>query len=153
MSKIKVYMGIDPGKIGAMALIGENMEYAGIFDWPGDCSLIAKEFCEITKKYHVVLAILEKVHSMPKQGVCSSFNFGKNLGNWEGVLASFGIPYREITPQKWQKLTLDKSLGKDTKEAALNTARRLFPSVDLSKKKYNGRADALLMAYYGKLIT
>ena len=39
-----------------------------------------------------VLAVLENVHSMPKQGVSSSFCFGEGKGIWEGILAALKFP-------------------------------------------------------------
>ena len=48
-------------------------------------------------------AMIEQVHSMPKQGVASSFKFGRHYGFLLGVLTALGIPYQTVTPQKWQK--------------------------------------------------
>ena len=102
-----VYVGIDPGKSGAMAILFPNgsietipfgmVNYVdairGLADYPVKCCL-------------------EKVGAMPGQGVVSMFNFGHNLGFIEGVLQSNSIPYQLVPPQTWKKefsLSSDKS--------------------------------------------
>lgn len=92
-------------------------------------------------------AAVEQVHAMPQQGVTSMFKFGTNFGTWLGVLAAFKIPTVLVTPRKWQKVMLDAGTGQ-TKDKSLDMARRLFPAVDLHRKKDHGKADALLLAEY-----
>ena len=46
---------------------------------------------------------IEKVHSMPGQGVASMFNFGKGYGIWIGILAALKISKTLVTPQEWKK--------------------------------------------------
>ena len=63
----KAFVGIDPGKTGAAALI-----YSGgqiVFDWPGDASMVANKIKSWKKEYKIMLAALEYVHALPKQGV------------------------------------------------------------------------------------
>ena len=95
---------------------------------------------------------IEKVHSMPRQGVASAFTFGKGYGIWLGVLGTLGIPYEEVTPQRWQGAMLDGM--KRGKDANRLKAMQLFPSESdqLKLKKPDGRADALLLATYIKRI-
>ena len=93
----------------------------------------------------VKFAYLEKVHSMPGQGVVSTFSFGENFGWWQGVLGSLGIPYTTIRPQDWmKKYSLQKSSASD--KPGLEVARKLFPEAPLRLKKHHNRADALLIA-------
>ena len=97
-----------------------------------------------------VLAVLENVHSMPKQGVASSFCFGEGKGMWEGILAAYGIPTELVSPQRWKKEIMADQ-GKD-KSAARFKAMALFPYLadQLKLVKHDGRAEALLMAVYGQ---
>lgn len=97
-----------------------------------------------------VMAVLENVHSMPKQGVASSFCFGEGKGMWEGILAAYNIPVEMVSPQRWKKSMMDGQ-GKD-KSAARFKAMSLFPnkSEQLKLVKHDGRAEALLMAEYGR---
>jgi hypothetical protein len=143
---MKAYMGIDPGKTGAWAILDADGEVTlGDYDedtarlygdlrgacWEGDTSII--------------LAALERVHAMPGQGVSSSFTFGENYGIWQGLLVALGVPWLTVTPQTWQKGIVAPKSGKD---GSLQAARRLFPSVDLHRQKDHGKADALLIAYW-----
>lgn len=147
------YIGIDPGFKGAIAIIAEEGEVK-IIDSP---TLMVG-----TKKEHHVpemmrilapyifdtVAAIEKVHSMPKQGVASAFTFGKGYGLWLGLLAAMGIPHEEVTPQKWQGAMMDGM--KRGKDAARLRAMQLFPqlSEQLKYKVNDGRADALLIAEF-----
>jgi len=94
-------------------------------------------------------AYLESVHEMPGQGVSSVFSFGKSVGIIEGVLAALNIPLVMVTPQRWKKNA--KLIGKD-KDAARTLAIQLYPELSdrLSRKKDIGRADAILIAEFGK---
>ena len=94
-------------------------------------------------------AYLESVHAMPGQGVSSVFSFGKSVGIIEGVLAALNIPLVMVTPQRWKKNA--KLIGKD-KDAARTLAIQLYPELSdrLSRKKDIGRADAILIAEFGK---
>lgn len=147
MKKPIVYAGIDPGKTGAYAIVSDDGTTYEAFDWPGDEVSAANEIQEIVSNFDIRHCILESVHSMPKQGISSTFAFGTNFGIWRGILAANSIPFSLVRPQQWQKGLISKNDGKDTKERSLTVARRLFPDAELHLKKHNGRADALLMAW------
>ena len=111
-----IYIGIDPGLSGAVGVLTEIDPYIRpeVYDTP--TALIEGEK---TKRRHLtgsmarlllpyahrhdVLAVLENVHSMPKQGVASSFCFGEGKGMWEGILAALEIPMELVSPQRWKK--------------------------------------------------
>ena len=147
--KPKAFIGIDPGKTGAAALITEEGNHE-ILDYPGSPSLIVETFMGWESKYNIIMAALEKVGARPGQGVVSMFTFGRNLGAWEGIISTFEFPFMMPTPRQWQKGIIDPKAGTDTKERSLNTARRLFPDASLSRKKDHGRSDALLLAFWAK---
>jgi crossover junction endodeoxyribonuclease RuvC len=159
-----IYIGIDPGLNGAVGVIGEQ---AGtgcpkVFDTPtmvvsgvkdkrvyntAAMALLLKPFSTEN-----VLVVLESVHSMPKQGVASSFSFGQGLGMWQGIIAALGLPLEMPSPQRWKKEIMADQ-GKD-KDASRYKAIQLFPSLALrlTRVKDDGRAEALLMAEYGRRI-
>jgi crossover junction endodeoxyribonuclease RuvC len=143
------FVGIDPGKGGAVALLPSEEEPVAL-DYPGDVSLTADLLRGWKMEHDIRLVALERVHSMPGQGVKSTFAFGRNLGAWEGVLAALGLPYVMVEPQVWQRGFVAPSDGPDPKARSLAVARRLFPTVDLSHRKDHGRADALLLALHAK---
>lgn len=156
-----LFIGIDPGLDGAVGVIRGNLNTdVEIFDTP----TLLVEGEKKRRKYNVsamasilepfqteqVLVVLESVHSMPKQGVASSFSFGEGLGLWKGIIAAYKLPVEMPSPQRWKKAILADQ-GKD-KDASRFKAIQLFPSIadQLSRVKDDGRAEALLMAEYGR---
>jgi crossover junction endodeoxyribonuclease RuvC len=91
-------------------------------------------------------AVVERVASMPKQGVASTFKFGMATGIIHGVLAACDVPVHLVTPSVWKRgMGL---IGAD-KEASRALALRLFPQVTgLDRKMDHGRAEALLMGHW-----
>jgi crossover junction endodeoxyribonuclease RuvC len=149
-----IFIGIDPGLSGAVAVIHPDGKVE-VIDTP--VALVKKnkhdysawEMARILGRFERdvnVVCGIESVHSMPKQGVASSFSFGRGLGLWEGILASFEIGYGKVTPQAWKKLLMS-GMGKE-KDSSRLQAQRLFPTAELNLKKHHGRADALLIAEF-----
>ena len=93
---------------------------------------------------------LEKVHSMPGQGVASTFKFGQGYGFLRGILVALRYPFEEVTPKKWQAEFGMKKERLETKSAwkqrLKGRAQILFP--DLEVDLYT--ADALLIAEFGR---
>jgi crossover junction endodeoxyribonuclease RuvC len=154
---MSAYLGIDPGLDGAVCVIaGEDVEF---FDTPtyqdgkrrrldvAACSKILRNF----RNERGVQAFLELVGTRPGEGSVGAFSFGRGLGNWEGILAALQIPYQLVRPQAW-KAALMPGEPKE-KDASRVVARRLFPAQTeeaLSRKKDHNRADALLIAEFGR---
>ena len=151
----RYFIGVDPGKTGALAIIDESLQKVEIVDYPGSIvslyKLLDKLFDEWDIHISLVHAYIEKVGTMPKQGIVSAFTFGENYGAWQYAMASAEIPYEFVTPRKWQKAMFDSKKEKDTKKQSLDLARRLFPKVDLHLEKHDGRADALHLARYARM--
>ena len=142
-----IYIGIDPGKNGGIALIDDKMMGR---TYPFSDEFLVKELHDCSKNVPCK-CVLEHVHAMPKQGVSSTFNFGMNFGFIQGVLKAYGIPYELVTPQKWKK---EFSCTSD-KNTSIEVCKRLFPNVNLKatercKKDHDGMAEALLIAEYGR---
>lgn len=144
---MSVYLGIDPGAKGGIAIVGPD--FAEAWRYPGDIQEAAALLGLVVRQHDVKLACIERVSAMPGQGVSSTFKFGMNYGGWQGALAALAVPYVTVTPRKWQMALLDAGTG-ETKERSLNMARRLFPSVDLKYKADDGKADALHLARWAK---
>ena len=160
--------GIDPGLTGAVAILPEGL----FFDTPtasvkkgsskkvylvAEMASFIRSFGDSSDPHSHVY--IEDVHAMPGQGVSSTFNFGRGLGLWEGIVAALGIPYTMVTPQAWKKEMMSGMGGKD-KGASCVRAGQLFPLLaeQLTREKargrglvfLHGRADALLIAEYGR---
>lgn len=143
---MKTYIGIDPGKSGALALLTED----------GQCTVVPFQESAYTAILKAAsgpssVCCLEKVGAMHGQGVVSMFNFGHNLGYIEGLLQAFDIPYQLVPPQTWKKefcVTSDKN-------TSIEVCRKLFPHVCLlptarSRKPSDGMAEAMLLAEYAR---
>lgn len=153
-----IYIGVDPGKDGGYAVIYPyNDVFVGAIEGEDHSRFIAT--LQIIKKnadkYNKrVFAIVEKVGAMPKQGVASTFKFGKQAGFVEGALSSLKIPYQPVVPRKWKA---EFGLNSD-KAKSCEVCKRLFPNVDLRRtekcrKDHDGMAEALLMAEYARRIS
>jgi hypothetical protein len=103
------------------------------------------EIVELIKgtQSHIKKAYIEAVHSMPGQGVASTFKFGLNYGWWQGVLVSLRIPFERVSPIRWQTEMRCRSRG--DKNVTKKLAQELFPNIKVT----HATADALLIAEYG----
>jgi len=157
-----VIIGIDPGLDGAVCLIGSALDYIVIYDTPTltvqGASGNKREYNHVAMAAHLrpaaakSVAYIEKVHAMPGQGVRSMFTMGVGLGMWMGILAGLEIPITLVTPQRWKGVMLD-GMGKD-KDASRLRAMQLRPrdTEFFQRKKDDGRAEAYLIAEYGRRI-
>jgi len=94
-----------------------------------------------------VHVVIEESQSMPGQGVRSYFTIGLGFGVWLGILSALGLAYTRVRPAVWKRhlgLTSDKG------QARLR-AQQLFAQADLRLRKHHGRAEALLLAHYGRI--
>ena len=141
----RAYIGIDPGANGAVALF--TPDGCEVCDYGPDAAQTVRRW---TVDYTITLAALEKVNAMPGQGVKSMFNFGANFGWWRGVLDTLGIPYVEVRPQVWIKDCNVPQKKDKADKPGLAVARKMFPHMSdyLGRKKDDGRADSLLLAYW-----
>lgn len=158
-----IYCGIDPGVDGALAFINPDSGHPDalprIIDMPVVKFKSRREYdpqalASIFETYrnlsalHQLIVGMEALHAMPafKCGGVTNFSLGRASGLFEGILASFKIPYQKIPPQRWKKAMLDGMPA--GKGASIIVAHRLFPEVELKRKKDHGRADALLIAEF-----
>jgi len=155
-----IQIGIDPGMTGAIALLNTVEQDVITWDMPTlkarngkahtnipALAALLREAAILRRHYPNSPTLkLEAVHAMPRQGVTSSFNFGEGFGAIKGVLATLGLPYELVTPQKWKKAA---GLIGSHKDYARSKALQLYPDADLARKKDIGRADAILIARYG----
>ena len=139
------YLGIDPGQSGGISIIDDHRKVISV------CKLSETEhdiwtWLNDTTDILSAVATIEQVHSMPKQGVTSSFTFGKNYGFLIGLLTASQIPFKFVTPQKWQ--TGMKCLTKGDKNVSKAAAQRLWPTIKIT----HAIADSLLIAEYGRQV-
>lgn len=136
-----IHIGIDPGKSGAIAVIENGVAVDHI-----KCSETDHDLSHFLRNYSQgdCHATIEKVSAMPRQGVASTFKFGRSFGFLEGLLVAHLIPYELVTPQKWQTFMKCRSGGdKNMTKAA---SQRLWPDIKMT----HAIADAYLIAEYGR---
>ena len=138
-----VYMGVDPGRVGAIALLDTSLNRIVCHDMP-----------DTTSKLHDLLVecpvikgcVVEKPYYPQMIGVTNATRIAMAYGTLIGALQWLDIPFREIAPSKW-KAAMDLSSNKN---ASREAASRAFPAhADLFRlKKHDGRAEAALLALY-----
>ena len=135
------FIGIDPGVSGGIAILtGRKSEIY-------KCPATVRDMADILEPYRNkqdVSVGLERVHSMPGQGVASTFKFGMNYGQWLGILASMSIPYKLIQPYTWMKYYSYPKDRKDRKNYFKNVAQQRVPLLKVTL----AHAAARLIAYY-----
>ena len=155
LSKSTIYLGIDPGAMGGLAVLYPSLplpqqlairttakvSLGELRDW------LAEHACPVES----CLAVLEKVHAFPGQGVTSMFSFGENYGRLQGLLTALRIPYELAPPETWQKALGIPRRGRgeskaDFKRRLADHASRLFPSTEIPR----AAADAVLLAEYAR---
>lgn len=140
-----IYIGIDPGESGAVTAIWDDGEPATQFH---KLSEPEQDLVSYLKQFDLKSArcVVESVHSMSKQGVASSFKFGKSFGFCLGILTGLQIPFKLVTPQTWQKAM--KCLTKGNKNVSKRAAQQLWPTLKIT----HANAESLLIAEYGRTV-
>ncbi len=139
-------IGVDPGMSGAIAYV-DHGHLLTVADMPavgGDISIAL--LMQMVRMHDVEYGAVEKVHSMPKQGVATTFKFGMAYGMVRVAVGSLLVPVEEPTPNVWKKsFNLDAD-----KEKARLLALKLFPDKSelFKNKKDHGRAEAALIALW-----
>ena len=150
-----IIAGIDPGLTGAIALVDTASGDAFVHDIPtlavkGKQLYSPDLIAELMKEFAptIDVAIIEHQQVMGIEGRVSAFTIGYGYAMWLSFLAAFGIRREIVKPADWKKCML---LGRDKTDSRLR-AIELFPklSTNLRLKKDHGRAEALLLAEYGK---
>jgi len=153
-------VGIDPGLTGAIALL-DGDTVIRIWDMPtmekthgkGNqvnpyilCDIF-REIIEIAGDDRVQVFV-ERVGARPGMGVTGAFSFGRSAGVIEGAAAAYGLAMRYPTPQRWKK---GAGLIGKPKDSSRTLAIEMYPEVRdmLTRKKDNGRSDAILIAANG----
>ena len=156
----KYIIGIDPGFTGAVAVYNPTArEIVAVEDMPikrsspligqGKANIDVSALASLILGYgsQSSLCVVERVSAAPGQGVSSMFRFGEGFGMIQGIIAAAGVRALMPPPSVW-KASMNLSSDKDK---SLYMVREKFPS-NLSlftRKKDNGRAEALLLSLFG----
>ena len=150
MNKEIIYIGIDPGLSGGIAILNQDgsvKEVVAMPDTPRDIYEFLFSYKEDSR------CVLEDVgHGMPGQSSKATATFARHNGHIEMALLALGIPTEKVTPQKWIKVYQLKKKKEQDKNEWKNVlkakAQSLFPQ--LGKKVTLKTCDALLIAEYAR---
>lgn len=182
---MRLYIGIDPGLTGAVAVIDSDGRALVVHDTPSTVversgrkrsEYLVREMAALLDQAvfigpsakPLILVVLEHQQAFPGrrhekcrtcgstgpgQGSVSSFLTGRGFGIWEGIIGALKFPVDEPTPAHWKPAV--GIPNKSDKEASRVRALKMFPEMgeQLSRKKDHGRAEALLLAEFGRRIT
>lgn len=174
----KLYVGVDPGKEGAIAAF-DGKSYS-IYKFPKigneyDMPSIIQIFSQIISINDVHL-ILEDVKPMQMAKARGDWQLSRGKTLVEVLCHVYNIPFTMVSPKEWQKEmhigvepVQDKTnrkkkdgsyvYKKNAKETSKLAAQRLFPDVDLrdpdrksdkAYKLHDGVCDAILICEYGR---
>lgn len=150
-------IGVDPGLSGAITVLRDG-EVLQVYDMPIIASLHGKgntiDLEELSDRFRLYLVhqpitvFIEAVHSMPNQGVASSFKFGRMSMAPEAISVALGYTVRLVTPQSWKKhfglIGREKSASRAKAQVEFSNNKDYF-----KRSKDDGRADSALIALYG----
>jgi hypothetical protein len=136
------FVGIDPGASGAIGVLDEHGALVCVHDLPVfDGRLDVRNLRALLPDGRL-LFVVEDPNAMPRQGVSSSFKFGRTVGECQAFAKLTGDEMTLVSPAKWKR---DMRLSAD-KEQVLRRARELYPDAPISLKRHHDRAEALLLA-------
>lgn len=146
-------LAIDPGTTGCLVMLDDDKQIQCYMHMP--VIKIGKQkrvngaaVSAFIAKHNPKHCYLERVASMPGQGVSSTFTFGHSAGLVEGVVVGAGVPITLVTPQQWKKY---HGLTGKEKDAPRSRCVQLYPNCREFDLKQKGQAlgDAVLIGLYG----
>ena len=143
-----IKIAIDPGSSSGSLVIKTGDEYL-LYPFNKSDFYVIDNALKLAKESDSVRCIIEKVHTMPGQGISSAGKFMENYGIMKGLLIANRIPFKEVPPQTWMKvLPINKKYSNETKTQWKNRlmqhAKQLVPDL----KIVHTTADAILMIEY-----
>ena len=138
-----IYIGIDPGQGGGIAMICDSTNTIEAFKYTQ-----TRDVIELLASLDYAQIALERVHSMPGQGVASMFTFGTNYGWWQGALTALGHEWQDVEPRVWQRHLGCLTGGKKNVTKAF--AARLVSESGSSVRVTHAVADAICLAEYAR---
>ena len=145
----QLIVACDPGlRSGACGVIDIHGKFISSFDIPSEGDRINVRPFKLLMGLYIPLGtwvdfVVEDVHSMPGQGLVSTFRFGRATGAIEAVCELFpNSAMHFVSPRQWKK---EMGLSSD-KQQSIDMARSLWPDAKLYLKRHHGQGEALLMA-------
>ncbi len=152
-----IYTGIDCGKSGAIVSVdasGRVLELNPFAqaETAGRIALIVADHVAALCSVHgatpdTIAAAIEVVHAMPKQGVVSTFTFGRAYGEALGGAIVSGVRVAHVTPQQWQR---DLSIPRRSEATGHKRVLREIAEATFGRRFTLATADAALLAEWSR---
>ncbi len=154
-AKVKpiIYTGVDPGKSGAIASIDSDgtillVSRFNQADAEGRIALIIGDHFAELEEDAIHAATIERVGAMPRQGVSSTFTFGRVYGEaWAGLVLS-KARVSSIAPSTWQS---DMRMPKKSEYTAHKRAIKAEAENRWGKTFTLDQVDAIWIAEWARL--
>lgn len=152
-----MYVGIDIGAKGCMAILDDDNNLTTQSFNKGGLEVYRDLLFNIKPKKILV----ERVHSLPHQGVKSMFSFGQRYGEVLGLLTALRLDFYTLLPQQWQKIFFHcyllnvsiKEPSKNTKLLIGEVVNEIFHNKFRKKNSPNlDTTDAIALALVAKTL-
>lgn len=156
-----IFIGVDPGLGGALAVMAADGTVLSIQDQPV-LELQRREkkrpVADVVGMAYLIQNqgppatwVLEEPPVQPLFSRASNYQQGWNTALWVGLLTMAGESFVRVSPLTWKAKMLPRVKGK---AASRQYAMQRWPTVadQLRRVKDDGRADALLLAEYGRTV-
>lgn len=157
-----VYVGIDVGLTGAVAVVDEAGDLVEVHDTPTAKvgkrnEYLAADMGDLLDGVDAIgdiaLAAVEHQQTMgprDRSGPVGIFRLGYGFGLWKGILAGMRIPQTTVRPQKWKRAANIPSGA--PKGASRVAAMERWPhrAAWFQRQRDDGRADAAFIAAYAR---
>jgi len=129
MGKATLFLGVDPGVNGGLAVVAIANGAAPVLVECIDIPVVgtgAKERVDVAAirnfidRHRPVRALIERAQAMPRQGSSSGFKYGRAVGAIEATVALCSIPMEIVEPSAWKRFW--HLPGKDKEAAATITS-------------------------------
>jgi len=163
MSKIKAFIGCDPGASGALCLLKVPEDKPiEIYFLDHDKTMDVEKFIwlkQAGEELNIRMAMLEEVHSLFGMSAKSNFSFGGAFHKAKLLLElQLNYGFDLVTPKVWQKTVgipnkkpKEKRTSAQLKKLVEKQCKQLYPGCDIYTprgKLLDGRSDALMIAHY-----
>lgn len=153
-----MYVGIDIGAKGCMAILDDDNNLTTQSFNKGGLEVYRDLLFNIKPKK----ILIERVHSLPHQGVKSMFSFGQRYGEVLGLLTALRLDFETLLPQQWQKIFFHcylfnvsiENLSKNTKLLVGEAVNEIFHNKFRNKKNSPNLdvTDAIALALVAKTL-
>ncbi len=160
---MSLFLGIDPGKRGAIAVLGSDGVIVDIIDMPTKEIFLGGRMRVLVSPSGVARALrplaprctlctIEEVSGHRRDAAAMAFTFGRGAGIIEGVTACLDIPCAFVAPKIWRGAA-GFSKGADKNDIRKSASVR-WPEAAwrFARVKDDGRADAAMLANHGLLV-